>query len=476
MNSNTGNMNENNSGISQNNGMNGTIGTQNNVPNMNSQPSLQGMSLGNLETLDSSPEMSGNVNSQASFANLNTTNNVGGMNDSQGINSVNLLNPGVEQTNSFNQGIQPSQEPVNQAMNSNISNNNTNSSVPNFFVPNSNEGGTNNIFESVPTPPSMNDFNHMPTNKKSKKMSKTTIILLVILLICIIGAGIYFVLTNVKNPTSKGTINLISDPLMWELGTELPSDVSRYATITGFDQSNCKVDTSKVDKTKKGSYEYTLTCGNLSKSGKIILDDKSAPVVTVKELTVLPGTKVQIEDFIVSCSDASNCSYGLENSSVSLEQMAMEEGSYQFNIIVSDDYNNQATVALNLVVSNNAPVKYMYCTPTESEDSEINATLQIAYNYGINNDNVLVKTEKIYTYTFDVEEDYLKVKNAYDEATGIQGTVGVTAFDDDEFIITITKALTEEDLANEFNVSSFSTNYDELKEFHLNQGISCKNR
>lgn len=529
------NMNGNNGASPLNNGVGGPFNPQNNGsgPSTNPTTNLQGTSLGSLENLNSSsssmgmeqivPPMEGmnqsdhltmdmnsfnasmNANLQSQPLESNSMNSLNSMNaSSQSVNNTlntsgdafgkaplasNTPNNGTMSMNPTpdvsmqSQSLEPNPTSMvnNGAMNGipniPIGNDMNANQTPNFFVPNSGEPSNNNIFESVPTPPSINDFNHLPSGKKSKKkMSKTTIILLVILLICLIGAGVYFVLTSTKNSQSKGSINLISDPLVWELGKDLTSDVSDYANITGFDKSTCKVDTSKVDSTKMGSYDITVICGAISKSGKIVLQDKVAPVVTVREVNVVPGTKVQIEDFIVSCVDSSNCSYALENSSVTLDQMTATEGNYQFNLIVSDDYNNSTTVSLTLIVSNNAPVKYMRCTPTETEENDINAILSISYNYGINNDNVLVSTEKNYTYTFDVKEDYLKVKNTYDAATGIQGIIGVTSFDDDEFVITITTSLTEGELAKEFNVSSFSTNYDDLKQFNLDQGISCKNR
>ena len=94
--------------------------------------------------------------------------------------------------------------------------------------------------------------------------------------------------------------------MVLELGQPLSTDIADYAMLTGFNASTCKLDTSKVNTKRMGSYEYTITCGSTSKAGSIVLQDKTAPVVAVKEVMVTPGTLVSFEDFIVSCNNQRN--------------------------------------------------------------------------------------------------------------------------------------------------------------------------
>ncbi len=380
------------------------------------------------------------------------------------------------QTNNMNTNFGGITETNNMTMNSSMSNsdpmamNGVNQmnlgmgqGTPNPFDSNANMNGMNN-FSSIPTPPNAGDFN--TSGNKKKGMSKNTILILVVLLIAIIGAGVYFVLNNTKK--TAGTITL--NDMQLELGSELSTAISDYATISGFDVSTCKLDTSKVDPKKMGAYDYSVTCGTTSKSAKIIMQDKTAPVVVLKEVMVYPGSSVKIEDFILSCSDASNCTYELEDKTQDLNALAQNEGTYQINLIVSDDYDNQTIVTLSLNVSTSAPVKYMYCTPSMNSDTTLNASVELAYNYGIDNNDMLSTIQKIQTYTYDVQEDYLEAKAGYNT------TQGSVVFDDDEFIITVTQNLTPAELSTEFNVNPFPTEYSELRQFNLNQGISCKNR
>ena len=118
----------------------------------------------------------------------------------------------------------------------------------------------------------------------------------------------------------------------------------------------------------------------------------------------------------------------------------------------------------------------MYCTPTSLPNNTLNADLSVSYNYGISSEGQLVRTQKISTYTFEDEVEYTTLKTGYSPSTGINGMIGEAEFDDANLIIKLTQVMTVEELATEFNVNPFPTLYDELKEFHINQGISCKNR
>ncbi len=329
-----------------------------------------------------------------------------------------------------------------------------------------------NGFGSVPTPP----VGNLDGGKKKSKLkfSKTTIILIVVLVIAIIGCGVYLILTKASQTKTKGDIS--TKDLVLELGKPLSTNITDYALISGFNASTCTLDTSKVNTKRMGSYEYTITCGSTSKAGSIVLQDKTAPVVAVKEVMVTPGTLVSFEDFIVSCDDYTDCSYEFEDQSQSLETLVQTVGDYNLNLVVSDDYDNKTTVSLHLIVSDDAPVRNMYCTPTPTEDDDLKASLEVSYNYGINTSDILARTEKTYFYTFDNEEDYLAVKNNYSETTGINGVIGQTVFDDEEFTITILVSMSETDLGNDFNMNPFPTDYEGLRQFHIDQGITCKNR
>lgn len=406
-----------------------------------------------------------------------------GMNQPQQPQDVNNMPFGNFSDNSMNMNLNNNPAPVDMAQNGINPNpfvGNSGMSQPMmsgdnpFAQPNMgmNPNMNNNVFGSVPTPPMGNMDNG---NKKGKlKFSKTTIIIIVVLLIAIIGCAVYLILNNATPTQTKGSIT--AHDLDLDLGKPLSTNISDYAEIVGFNVSTCTLDTSSVNIKRMGSYDYTITCGTTTQKGTIMLRDKTAPTVTVRELMVTPGTNVALEDFIVTCDDYTKCSYELEDANESLETLVQTVGNYNLNLIVSDDYDNKVTVQLSLIVSDSAPVRYMYCTPTSVQDDTLKATLDLAYNYGINMDDMLAKTEKTYVYTFDNEEDYLETKNSYSETTGVNGVVGQTVFDDENFTITILVNMTDSDLGIEFNMNPFPTDYEGLRQFNIEQGITCKNR
>lgn len=429
------------------------------------QPTDIGMITPNTQTMNDQSMM----NNGMQFMNMNQpsmNSNVGlGATPQNDINSIS--NQGI-----VNNNVMPSNNPF--ANTPNLMQQQPSMNDP-FAQPNMgmNPNMNGNVFGAVPTPPIEPNNNGKKKGGKSK-LNKTTIILLAVLLIAIIGCAVYLVLNNAGSKTPKGDIS--TKDLVLELGKELSTNVSDYALITGFNASTCTVDTSKVNTKRMGSYEYTVTCGSTSKVGNIVLQDKTAPVVTVREVMVTPGSMISIDDFIVACDDYTECSYELEDSTQSLETLVATVGNYSLNLVVSDDYDNTTTVTLSLIVSESAPVRHMYCTPTPTQDDTLKANVEVAYNYGINMDDVLARTEKTYVYTFDNEEDYLAVKNSYSETTGINDVVGPTVFDNANFTITITVNMTDAELGTEFNMNPFPTDYESLRQFNLDQGITCKNR
>lgn len=519
LNGNNGGMNPNQPGITPN----PDPSNSNNIPNPTD--GLQGISLGNMNmgvpmndgVSPMNQPMNQNPNGMDSFGTntmMNPSNSTPQMNGVP-TNSVNSMNQNLGQSNMIlppNSGMgdmnnnfssnmngapmnmaQPMMEgqaaPTN--FNSTMENQNlvpgNTMGVNNGMQPNNpfstnpfssngmdaNQLGSPNMLGAVPTPPVMGPSTGKQ-KKEKKPLSKTTILLMAVLLILVIGCGVYFVLNGSKASVSK--VSITANDMFLDLGKPLSTQVSDYGTVQGYDIKNCTLDTSKVDLTKMGSYEYKITCGSTEKTGTIVLQDNVAPEVTLREVNVIPGATVSLEDFIVTCDDFTACSYELADSSQTLESLTETEGTYQIEILVSDEYENQKKVTATLVVSLNAPVKFMYCTPTSLPNNTLNADLSVSYNYGISSEGQLVRTQKISTYTFEDEVEYTTLKTGYSPSTGINGMIGEAEFDDANLIIKLTQVMTVEELATEFNVNPFPTLYDELKEFHINQGISCKNR
>lgn len=147
--------------------------------------------------------------------------------------------------------------------------------------------------------------------KKVRIMTKReliTNIILSVVFILLIGAGgygvyYYFFFNNPRNFEVKD--------IKIEYGSEIPSSVLNYINLTDISEPDYTLDLSNVKK-DIGTYNYTVSYGNTVKTGKITIDDTTAPVVTFKDnLKFEEGSTITKEMLVSECSDLSDCNYEL---------------------------------------------------------------------------------------------------------------------------------------------------------------------
>lgn len=147
--------------------------------------------------------------------------------------------------------------------------------------------------------------------KKVRIMTKReliTNIILSVVFILLIGAGgygvyYYFFFNNPRNFEVKD--------IKIEYGGEIPSSVLNYINLTDISEPDYTLDLSNVKK-DIGTYNYTVSYGNTVKTGKITIEDTTAPVVTFKDnLKFEEGSTITKEMLVSECSDISECSYDL---------------------------------------------------------------------------------------------------------------------------------------------------------------------
>ena len=352
------------------------------------------------------------------------------------LNAQTVMNPTPNtmtspQDNTMNAMNQPVQNMMN--------NNPIGMSSPN---PNNNIG----MMGGVPVPPPIPEE---PQNKGKKKPINTPLlIILIVVLVAAIGFGVYYFLTASKTTAQPITITPRLTEL--ELGSEIGTDASFYAQITGTASSNCTVDTN-LDTTKVGTYEYTVTCaGRSSNKQTIEVKDTTAPQVEVKDVIVVPGTEVVADDFIDTVNDASEVTFTLDD-----EVDTSTEGEFEVSITASDEYENTTTVTANLVVTAEAPQSYMYCEGAENAETSTNATAQ--YRFGINSQGTLYNSQKIITYEFADEAEYSAAATEIEEKGSYNGYEGQIFMDDTNYMIIITVDMEESELDTEFNLDTFPT-------------------
>lgn len=179
--------------------------------------------------------------------------------------------------------------------------------------------------------------------KKVRIMTKReliTNIILSVVFILLIGAGgygvyYYFFFNNPRNFEVKD--------IKIEYGGEIPSSVLNYINLTDISEPDYTLDLSNVKK-DIGTYNYTVSYGNTVKTGKITIEDTTAPVVTFKDnLKFEEGSTITKEMLVSECSDISECSYDLTS-----PIDTSKTGEVEASITATDNLGNKKDYPVNI--------------------------------------------------------------------------------------------------------------------------------
>lgn len=311
-------------------------------------------------------------------------------------------------------------------------------------------------FSKVPVPPVLDD-GKPKKQKKEKKIkepkestgsggSKTIIFLLILVLIGAIGFGVYYFLSMTKEKATS--ISIVTKEVRLELGSNLSTNLTDYATVTGYDTNNCTLDLTNINIQKVSTYKFSVTCGKVTQDGTIIVDDTIAPNVVANDLVLLPNSSLKVGDFIESCEDSSNCTYRF---SEDIEDKLSKIGEYDIQIIASDSYNNETVVNAKLTISRNAPVRYLTCVSKEQELESIPASMVHTYRIGITSNETFFNAVRTTKFTYHSLEDYRAMVSQYDTSLGINEVVGTEIFNESGKSVTIKASKTMEEMNKELN-------------------------
>lgn len=179
--------------------------------------------------------------------------------------------------------------------------------------------------------------------KKVRIMTKReliTNIILSVVFILLIGAGgygvyYYFFFNNPRNFEVKD--------IKIEYGSEIPSSVLNYINLTDISEPDYTLDLSNVKK-DIGTYNYTVSYGNTVKTGKITIEDTTAPVVAFKDnLEFEEGSTITKEMLVSECSDISECSYDLTS-----PIDTSKTGEVEASITAIDNLGNKKDYPVNI--------------------------------------------------------------------------------------------------------------------------------
>lgn len=318
-------------------------------------------------------------------------------------------------------------------------------------------------FNAVPVPPV---FENKKKKKENKGNSKLIIVILLLILIAAIGFGIYYFLTIAKNKTTN---TVTTKEVKLELGSTLSNRVEDYASIQGYKPEDCTLDLANVNINKVSTYKFNVTCGKTTSEGTIIVDDTIKPEVITNDVTLLPNSTLNAEDFIEKCIDASKCSYEFVGDVTSITKNI---GEHEVEIIVSDEYNNQNTVKAKVTISRTAPAKYLTCVKKEETLEDISATFVDSYRIGVDASDNFFNAVRMSEFKFNTLNDYNSIVNSYDNTIGIHNITGQETFSENRKSIIIKSNKTLEEMNKDLN-GKLPNNSNILRAFLSGLGYTC---
>ena len=430
--------------VAPNNFENGTLESKpienvNTIISNNSSPSIN-----TLDTLNQNSNTVSTLESIPKTSSLNTTESLNYVVDRSQIemqtqNNINTIKDIYNEENSTKEGIIPVEKLEN-------------TTVMHEETINSNPQMQQDDFFSVPVPPEENTGKKKKKKEKKNKKesanvsSKALVVILLLILIAAIGFGVYYFLNMAKEKANM--ISIETRDVTLELGSIISQNVDNYATITGMQKENCKVNIEDVDTTKVSTYKYKVICGTLEKEGTIIVNDTTKPQVVTNDVTLAPNSTLNAADFIERCIDASTCTYSFVTPVDGLTSII---GEYEVEILISDAYNNATNATAKLIIERNAPVKYFTCTSKVQKLEDISASYMNTYKIGIDNKDNFSSAIRIAEFFFNDANSYESIAKSYDNALGIHGIIGEGILNPNFNRISIKANRTLSEISNDIN-------------------------
>lgn len=424
---------------------------QNQSNNLNEQPASQ-----NPEPTIQTQTVGESVNNSVN-TNLNSTpvtNNVSdtiSMSNNPQNNPVATPIPGTENNNMPNMGSSIGQDPGGISL-GNINNNG--------FV----------------EPTKVEDIGAVPPKQEKPKrpMNKVLFTIIIVILIGAVAFGVYYYLNMANNK-----VNVQIKDVTLGLGETLSDDINDYATITGGGAATCEKNINNVNTNALGDYNFTITCGEDTYTGTIHVVDKTAPTAQLKTVyKVINTTTISVDDFIVSCTDPSNCKYAFSNKETVNSYLSTAGGPYNVGITLSDDENNSKEVNAILYVSPSDITAIRSCTSLDSEIEGYSGSMTTTDNLVLgateNGLGYLEISQRIYTYKFSNNDDYIQITNGKPETITFNNISGLAEYDDENYTLKIATDLSASTLDTEAG-GVFDRTYSGLKNYYDQKNYTCIN-
>jgi len=313
-----------------------------------------------------------------------------------------------------------------------------------------------------------------PDQQPKKKSNKLLFIIIILLVLAGVGFGTYYLLTytDLLNKNTKVTIE--TKELEFNVGDTLPSDIDKFATITGTDSRNCNLDNKSVDMTKAGNYQFTIKCGESLKVGKVSVVDNAELVVETKSVYKIKTDTVDVKEFISNIDNDVNYEFVDENAINTILT-----GTYDAYPVIKDvkikataTSGKTAEVDGKIVLLKD-PIKGFYiCDTNEEEVSSSSAKMTTTYHLAISGENNdFSKIAKaVYKFKYSDKEEYNRLKEEYNtnNKLTVNSITGNPVFDDANSTITFDNELDSDKLIKD-NGEANMENYRTISNYYKNE-------
>lgn len=259
--------------------------------------------------------------------------------------------------------------------------------------------------------------------KRRKKVILVTGIVFTIMVIGIVG--IVLLDRQKEEPQIK--------ELRVELGGKLTNNIKDYLENKDFRYDEYELSNSEY-KDKVGKYSYIVSKKKRSVLDKVLkkktiyygniyVVDTVSPVLEVKDIEIKQGEEINLNSFVESCTDLSECSISSPDVS-KLIKMQSKVGEYDLNIVGTDKYGNTVQKKVHLKVNevpkvevkkevssvgkgNGIAVLNYHFTISDEEKSSCSPS-SICMNENLFDEHLkYIKENGFYTATLKELEDYL---------------------------------------------------------------------
>lgn len=259
--------------------------------------------------------------------------------------------------------------------------------------------------------------------KRRKKVILVTGIVFTIMVVGIVG--VVLLDKQKEEPQIK--------ELRVELGGKLTNDIEDYLGNKDFRYDEYELSNSEY-KDKVGKYSYIVSKKKRSVLDKVLkkktiyygniyVVDTVSPVLEVKDIEIKQGEEINLNSFVESCTDLSECSISSPDESKLIE-MQSKVGEYDLNIVGADKYGNTVQKKVHLKVNevpkvevkkevssvgkgNGIAVLNYHFTISDEEKSSCSPS-SICMNENLFDEHLkYIKENGFYTATLKELEDYL---------------------------------------------------------------------